>query len=1622
MRAPGRFALTTASLLGSILWTGAAKAATLYFDAAGGNQNWDQLTTAAWSAVSGGPYNLTWGAGLGTDAVFEGTGGSVTIQALAPASVTSLAFGTSGAQPYTVSGAALNLAPAATITTTTNASISSAITGAVTSLMKNGAGTLTFDGAKTYTGATTVAAGQLVLNNASGFVSATTVNSGATLTFTGTSSVSAAAPVTLNDGARLENINPSAATTLTGAVTASGNTSITVNQTSGGGRGLILDGGLKGSGTVTINAVNAGNAVSLRNNNSTFAGTLVINGIASSAAGAGSGLALGGAATSNALINANVVLNGTIELADQGMGWANLWFTSVFNIGALSGTGIMVANRNPTGNFGSTIVLGHTNDDGLFSGRIMRGSGRTNTVGVTKVGTGTQIFSGANTYTGATNVNVGVLNIRHNTALGTTAGGTRVASGAALQIEGDIAVGAEALTLNGTGIANDGALRNMSGTNSYAGPITLGSAVRINSDAGMLTLGTITGATQNLTLGGAGGSTITGDVGITSGTLTKDGSGTAILSGTNTYTGATNIQGGTLQAGAAAGGRAFGTLSAVTLADVAGATLDLNGFSQTIGSLSGGGAAGGNVTLGSATLTTGGNDAHATFGGAISGTGAVVKVGPGTQTLTGASTYSGGTTITAGTLQLGDGGATGSIVGPVLNNAALVVNRSNEASLAGPISGSGSVTQSGSGTTVLSGANTYLGATTVANGALYIDGNQSAATGTTSVAAGATLGGRGTVGGHVALADGATLSPGGTGAAPGTLTINGDLSLASGSTLTYSFGQANVVGGAFNDLTQVGGNLRLGGTLNAVVSPGGAFDAGVYRVFSYGGTLDNQGLALGAMPSKSVFVQTSVANQVNLVATTGEPLNFWDGAAGPKNNAAVNGGDGVWQNVLGNDHWTEVSGVANAPFANGAYAVFMAQPGAVRVDNSLGQVNVSGMQFASDGYRVDGDGIALVGAQRTPVRVGDGSALGAGYTATINAVLSGTSSLEKLDLGTLVLGGANTYSGGTAVNGGVLQVAVDANLGAETGPLAFDGGTLRTTASFATARATTLDVGGGTLETPAGVALTHAGVISGAGALTKSGGGTVVLAGSNAYGGPTHVTAGTLRAGTAGAFSPASAHTVARGATLDTAGFNQRVASLDNGGTVSLVGAKAGSTLVVSGPYSARSLLRVGTGLAGGMPVSDRLVIDGAGFGASGHTTIEIATLGGLGAPTLGNGIEVISGINGATTTAQTTKGAFALANGHVDVGAYEYRLYAADLQGAGENWYLRTTAEPPPLPPLEGNAPPERPPQLPATQVPTYRAEVPLVAALPAQLRQADLAMLGNLHRRIGDEGHSGEQAAPALSEQRQVWARAVYADLDLQQQGIAHARSDGHVSGLQTGTDLWVHENWRSGLYVGYLEGKADVTGNARGANVQVGSNNVQSRFLGGYATWMDSSGRYLDSVLQGGSQRYQVRPDINPQVSGKATSFMASMEVGQPLAVHPRWSIEPQAQLIYQRINAADLTLAGASVTHDAASGWIGRLGMRVKGDLATAAGRLQPYGRANLYYADFDDDSVTFIGPAGTTTIVTAGGYSAGELAAGVTLALARGTSLYGEVGHLWSMGGDTSVKSSIQASLGIKVAW
>jgi fibronectin-binding autotransporter adhesin len=226
-----------------------------------------------------------------------------------------------------------------------------------------------------------------------------------------------------------------------------------------------------------------------------------------------------------------------------------------------------------------------------FSSAAISGSG-----GFTQAGSGTTVLTAANTYSGTTAITAGALNIRNGSAMGAVGGAVTVASGAALELQGGITVGNKPLSLSGTGISGNGALRNISGTNTYGGPLTLSGPSAIRSDAGTLVFdvasgSAIAGGGFDLTFLGDGNVSVNDAVAIGTGNLIKSGTGVLTLGAANTFTGNTVINSGTVRLGAG------GSLANSPVIDIkAGATLDvsLSGFivssSQQIkgtGSLSG---------------------------------------------------------------------------------------------------------------------------------------------------------------------------------------------------------------------------------------------------------------------------------------------------------------------------------------------------------------------------------------------------------------------------------------------------------------------------------------------------------------------------------------------------------------------------------------------------------------------------------------------------------------------------------------------------------------------------------------------------------------------------------------------------------------------------------------------------------------------------------------------------------------------------------------------------------------------------------------------------------------------------------------------------------------------------
>ncbi len=608
--------------------------------------------------------------------------------------------------------------------------------------------------------------------------------------------------------------------------------------------------------------------------------------------------------------------------------------------------------------------------------------------------------------------------------------------------------------------------------------------------------------------------------------LIKDGQGRLELAGTNTFTGGTTIRSGTLRV---LSDRALGS-GQVMMA--AGTTLSFATSPwQSIGAVN----IAGDVTFDVDRFQ------NASLNQAVSGPGGFTKAGLGTLSLYGDNSFAGDVHVREGRLWVDnwagqsnraipdsaritvDAGAVvafqkGEIIGGLTGaglvdityagDQGLTVASNNDFIFDGNISGgdparpgfpaSYRFTKAGTGKLVLTGISDSRSAVLVNGGALVVDG--SIASGLVDVGSGS-LSGRGTIAGAVQVYGG-TLK----GQAAATLAIGGSLSLISGSVVDISLGSTSAA-----PLFSIGGNLTLDGTLN--ISDAGGFGAGVYQLMTYRGTLTDRGLEIGARPvgvaSGDLTVQTAVAGQINLVSSAGATLGFWDGGnPSLHGNGQIDGGSGDWQ-ALGTN-WTDQTGVINGRFKPmPAFAIFQGAAGVVTVDDRAGAVSVTGLQISTDGYRIEGDGIELQGGGgESIVRVGNGAISGAATTATIASELSGATKLIKNDYGTLVLEGINSYSGGTELRAGTLQVSRDENLGAGASALIFSGGTLKTTSGFDTTRSITL-AQSGVFDVASGVTLGLRGAIAGAGDLIKQGSGSLVLGGPAAYRN-TQVQAGTL--------------------------------------------------------------------------------------------------------------------------------------------------------------------------------------------------------------------------------------------------------------------------------------------------------------------------------------------------------------------------------------------------------------------------------------------------------------------------------------------------------------------------------
>jgi outer membrane autotransporter protein len=559
-----------------------------------------------------------------------------------------------------------------------------------------------------------------------------------------------------------------------------------------------------------------------------------------------------------------------------------------------------------------------------------------------------------------------------------------------------------------------------------------------------------------------------------SGQLIKNGTGTSTLTGANSYGGGTTINSGQLN----------------------------------VGGIFGNGSLTGDYVNHSRLLFY--SNLTPSYSGVISGEGSFEKSGNGTLTLNSVQTYTGGTKLTFGSLILGGNDrlvTTGAIIGNggildlngfnqtvgdlsgygrlEIRTGTLTAGATADTTYQGRMEGSGAFTKQGSGTlTLTSNTSGFSGTTNVNAGKLLVNGTMTPST--FQVNSGGTLGGTGFVG-ATTIANGGSLQ----GVAGQTLTL-GSLALNDTSNINVSLGAASTT-----PLFDVTGALTLDGKLS--VTDAGGFGNGTYRIANYGGTLTNNGLVIGTVPAGFNPGDWSIqagSGVVNLLVATGAGEQYWDGAnMSPSGIAEGSGGNGTWNGA--NTNWTNAAGNINAAWA-GQKAVFAGTPGTVSV---VGSQTFTGLRFVSHPtnwtYTLSaGAGGALVTNSAATEIIVAADPAATVNNAVINVGISGTGSIVKLGDGTLTLGAANSYLGGTTIKEGELVAAANGALG--TGGVSVTGApaaTLKPSLRFAGP----VSAGSLTISTQNGSVVFDNQSSAGTAGITNQGNGrTVFLAGSSA--------------------------------------------------------------------------------------------------------------------------------------------------------------------------------------------------------------------------------------------------------------------------------------------------------------------------------------------------------------------------------------------------------------------------------------------------------------------------------------------------------------------------------------------
>lgn len=602
---------------------------------------------------------------------------------------------------------------------------------------------------------------------------------------------------------------------------------------------------------------------------------------------------------------------------------------------------------------------------------------------------------------------------------------------------------------------------------------------------------------------------------------------------------------------------------------------------------------------------------------------------------------------------------------------------------------------------------------------------------------------------------------------------------------------------------------------------------------------------------------------------------------------------------------------------------------------------------------VDTPGTLQARAQSLPSAITDNGLVRFAQTddGTYAGLLSGSGSIEKTGVGTLILApsaaGGNTYSGGTLITQGTLNIGADNALGAPAGGVTFNGGTLQLShdLDLAATRAISLGANGGTIDTQQ-YSSTLSQAVTGSGALTKLGSGTLTMNGASTYG-DTNLLAGTLALGDAQhatATIGTGTTTVAEGATLG--GFGTVPGSVNNAGTIAVANAlpafsasstgsftihgnltnnntinlaaasgTPGNQLNVGGNYVGNNgQLIVNTlmnaGGAASNQFTDRLVIGG---NASGSTTVVVKPSG-LGALTVGDGIKVVQ-VNGSAAA-----GTFHML-APVQAGAYQYLLYQGG-SGRPSDFYLRSALEnvpvtptppvtpPPVIPPVTPpvTSTPPVTPTTPTTPIITavnpgsstaaqpsenaapapiaYRPAVVGYSMTPSLNLDYGFTIMSRLHERVGDIA-SLENAQGTYGNG--VWGRLGGQNLNANSGDRFSA--DERTFFAQFGKDWTLSSNpaggsTHAGVTVTIGSTSATFEDSARSVNPALttgtGSVETQAQSLGGYWTKYLHDGSYFDAVAQLTHYHNKYGDVYGGGASQNGFGTGLSGEVGKPLLI--------------------------------------------------------------------------------------------------------------------------------------------